>query len=250
MHDYELYLLFFGVALLYASVGFGGGSSYLALLALYGVEFKLMRVTALLCNIVVVSGGTYIFYKKGLLDWKKVLPIVAVSVPMAYLGGRLPIKEQTFFLILAVSLFIAGLLMFFQKSLGSSGETEVRKNKPEVNAAIGGGIGFLSGMVGIGGGIFLAPLLHLMRWSAAKAIAATASFFILVNSIAGLIGQWQQPDFQWNWKFSIGLMVSVFLGGQIGSRLAADQFRQDVVRKMTAALVVFIAVRIFLKNLI
>lgn len=244
--NWEIYLLFFFVATLYASVGFGGGSSYIAILAFFGMNFLVVRSSALLCNIVVVAFGTMIFYRKGHLDWRKSLPLVLTSVPMAFLGGYLPLKERTFFLLLAATLVIAGFFTWWQpKTQPKSPQPE----KPFLNPILGGSIGFLSGMVGIGGGIFLAPLLYLTRWAEAKTIAATASLFILVNSISGILGQMAKPDFQIDWKFSLPLMFSVFLGGQIGSRLGAVKLPAIWVRRATAILILYIGIQLFLKNI-
>ena len=110
----EILLLFFGVALLYSSVGFGGGSSYLAILALYGFDFKIIRAISLLCNITVVSNGTFQFYKQGFINFKKMFPLVLMSIPMAYLGGKVPLKEKSFFIILGITLLVAAFLMWFQ----------------------------------------------------------------------------------------------------------------------------------------
>lgn len=253
MEHWELLIFFFGIAVLYSSVGFGGGSSYLAILALYGIEYRLLRATALLCNITVVSGGTYIFYKKGYLKWRKMLPLVLVSVPMAYIGGSLRITQTTFFILLSFALIFAAFLMLIQSFKTNEVEKKSTNNSSSnmlFNAGIGGSIGFLSGMVGIGGGIFLAPVLHLLKWDGAKTIAATASFFILVNSISGLLGQMTHPDFHLNWQFAGMLMVAVFVGGQVGSRLGAVWFSPNWVRRMTAVLILFVGLRILFKYLV
>jgi hypothetical protein len=247
---WELLVFFFVVAALYASAGFGGGSSYLALLALYGLSMATMRLTALLCNIVVVFGGTYIFYKSGYLNWRKILPLSLASIPMAFLGGYMKLNEKTFFILLGVSLVIAAFLMFFQHYFKNKtpNQLETRNPKSEIQnqlrgGIIGGVIGLLSGMVGIGGGIFLSPILNLMRWDTPKHIAATASFFILVNSISGLIGQaLQNPNI--NWAFVLPLMAAVFAGGQLGSRLSALKLNQLWVRQITAALVLYAGINI------
>ncbi|MBI1224809.1 MAG: TSUP family transporter [Bacteroidetes bacterium] len=248
--NWEIYPLFFLIAALYASVGFGGGSSYIAVMAMFGVNFMLMRSGALLCNIVVVTTGTYIFYKNGYLDWRKVLPLTLASVPMAFLGGYLPIKERTFFLLLGITLIIAALLTWWKPTTNAKPEessTNLTPKSQVLNLGIGGGIGFLSGMVGIGGGIFLAPVLYLTKWAEAKTIAATASLFILVNSISGLFGQMAKPDFQIDWKFTLPLMVSVFLGGQLGSRLGAVKLSAIWVRRATALLIFYIGTQLLIK---
>lgn len=249
--EWEIYLLFFFIAALYASVGFGGGSSYLAVLALFSINFLVMRSSALLCNIVVVTAGTYIFHKNGYLDWRKALPLTIASVPMAFIGGYLPIKERTFFLLLASTLIIAALLTWWRPNASPSAEEVAAKgNSGQVfNLTTGAGIGFLSGMVGIGGGIFLAPILYLTRWAEAKTIAATASLFILVNSISGILGQMAKPDFQIDWKFTAPLLISVFLGGQIGSRLGATKLPALWVKRATAMLIFYIGIQLLVKNL-
>lgn len=236
--SWVLVLLFFFVAMLYSTVGFGGGSSYLALMVLAGVDTYLLRSTALMCNIVVVTGGCWIFYRSGLLSLKKALPIIMVSIPMAFLGGLWPMRERTLLILLGSSLLIAALLMW-RRPLRPGSEVKAEGN-PVRTGMIGGGVGLLSGLVGIGGGIFLSPILNLLRWDTPKHIAATASFFILVNSVAGLAGQWlqhaPQVDLGWSWP----LLVAVLAGGQTGSRLSVLRFDQLMVRRVTA-LVIFIA---------
>jgi len=246
MPHWEIALFFFTIAILYSSVGFGGGSSYLAILALYGLDYRLLRFTALLCNIIVVSGGVYIFYKNGHVQIKKILPLVFLSVPFAFLGGSLKIQESTFFIILGFALIVAALLMLFQNTNLNSVKNAT-KNYLLTNSVLGGSIGFLSGLVGIGGGIFLAPILHLIKWDQTKVIAATASFFILVNSIAGLSGQLTAGVGNIDWQMIGILVVAVFLGGQIGSHLGAIKFNPLVVRRMTAVLVLFVGGRILWK---
>lgn len=247
---WDLYLLFFFIAALYASVGFGGGSSYIAVMAVFGVEFLLLRSSALLCNIVVVTSGTFIFFKNGHLDLKKALPISLASVPMAFLGGYLPLKERTFFLLLGSVLLLAGLLTWWQPQVKQDAQTPQKPAKKLLlTTGMGAGIGFLSGVVGIGGGIFLAPLLYLTRWAEAKTIAATASLFILVNSLAGILGQMAKPNFQIDWKFTLPLLLAVFLGGQIGSRLGAVKLSAVWVRRATALLICYIGAELLVKNI-
>jgi uncharacterized protein len=255
MFSLSLIILFFIIALVYASAGFGGGSSYLAVMALYGLPMTTMRPTSLLCNIVVVIGGVYIFWKNGYLNFKKIIPLSILSIPLAFVGGLLPIKEQTFFILLGCSLIIVALLMLFQQYFNrktteqSSGNFQ---NFPNLttnptfdirNPIIGGAIGFLSGMVGIGGGIFLSPILNLIRWDTPKHIAAAASFFILINSISGLIGQFSKNPYI-DWAFALPLMAAVLVGGQIGSRLSAFKFNQLIVRNVTAVVVLYAGVNI------
>lgn len=244
MDIYYICFFFFIISILYSSVGFGGGSSYLAVLALTGIAFTQIRSTALLCNIVVVLGNVFLHQKEKNLDWKKIVPLVLLSVPFAFLGGYLKISQQFFFILLGVTLFIAALTMWFSKKISS---TEREKTNSFTNSLYGGIIGFVSGMVGIGGGIFLAPLLHLLHWDTPKKIAATASFFILINSIAGLLGQFSNPDFTINYNQTLLLLLIVFIGGQIGSRLSMKYLTPVQLKKATALLIVFVSFKILWK---
>ena len=252
VEHWELLVFFFLIALFYSSVGFGGGSSYLAILTLYSVDFLVLRSTALLCNVIVVAGSTYFYHRQGLINWRRIAPLIIFSVPLAYFGGRLLIQEQMFFLLLAAALLLAGVLMWFQPQLQKFRVTDANKlwsDDKRINAGLGGGIGFLAGIVGIGGGIFLSPLLHLTRWAAPKVIAATAAVFILVNSLAGLTGQALRPGFDIDWQFSIPLMLAVGAGGQLGSRLGVKTFSQRSVKRATAILIIFVSLRILWRYL-
>ena len=243
---WHIILLFFTVAVLYSSVGFGGGSSYLAILALTGIIFTQIRATALLCNIVVVSGNVFIFLQQKKVNFKKILPLVLLSVPLAFLGGKMKINQQFFFILLGFTLLFAAITMWLSKQIVAFNE---KNSNPKSirNASFGGIIGFISGMVGIGGGIFLAPLLHLTNWDTPKKIAATASIFILVNSIAGLIGQYSNPNFIIDWNLTSILLVTVFIGGQIGSRMSNKLFTPIQLKKATAILIAFVSLRILYK---
>ena len=241
--DFAIYPVFALIAAVYASVGFGGGSSYLAVLQLLGIPFLPLRATALLCNLTVVSGGTWLFFRRGHLPWGKVWPLVATSVPMAFVGGRLPIGAGLFYGLLGGALVAAAALMWF-RSFHVRREIKMRQYPIGYASILGGAIGFLSGMVGIGGGIFLAPVLHLLRWDTPVRIAATASFFILVNSAAGLAGQLLRPDFYVDGWMAAGLMVAVFIGGQIGSRLGSGRLSPVWIRRTTAVLVFVVGWRV------
>ena len=251
---WEIVLLFFLIAILYSSVGFGGGSSYLAILALTTLTFTQIRATALLCNIVVVTSGTIIYAKNGFYNWKKVIPLVALSIPMSFLGGYLKISQTFFFILLGITLITAAVFMWISKYIAEISKGREHKTSILKDASFGGIIGFISGMVGIGGGIFLAPLLHLTNWDKPEKIAATASFFILVNSIAGLIGQFQSsildPDFVIDWNLIIPLMLTVFVGGQIGSRLSAKKVAPHLIKKSTAVLIALVGLRILWRYVI
>ena len=231
-----LILSFFFIAMVYASVGFGGGTSYLALMGVMAVPFDVMRPAALMCNIIVVTGGTYIFVKVGHLSWKTTWPFLLVSIPLAFLGGLWPIKEHTFFRLLGLSLVLAAMLLWFQDKLMKLRTDEKKSDSMLLNIVLGGGIGFLSGLVSIGGGIFLSPVLHLLKWDHARRISALASVFILVNSISGLAGQLSEAG-SLDWKLILPLLAAVLVGGQIGSRLGAHTFNALYIRRITAVLI-------------
>lgn len=245
-----LALLFALTAALYASVGFGGGSTYIALLALAALDYRALPVIALLCNIIVVTGGTLRFQSRGLIDWPKIWPILLLSVPSAWLGGRMVLEKDSFLLLLGLSLATAGLLLLiepFIKRAGTRSGNRRWTGHRLFAPAVGTGIGFLSGMVGIGGGIFLAPILLLTRWSDSRRIAATASVFILVNSIAGLGGQLAKSGFGNGGDAILAywpLFVGVLLGGQIGSFLASKTLPEIWIRRLTALLILYVALRI------
>ncbi|MGB5220508.1 MAG: sulfite exporter TauE/SafE family protein [Polyangiales bacterium] len=247
-----LALLFLVTAALYAAVGFGGGSTYNALLVLADTDYRVLPSIALLCNLIVVTGGVLQYRRSGDLDWRFALPFVALSIPMAWLGGRVPIDQKAFVLLLGLSLLAAGMAMWLQPTQPSSSRPEPTKLISAFGVPIGGAIGFLSGMVGIGGGIFLAPALHLLRLAEPKRIAATSSLFIMVNSIAGLVGQTMKQgttahldrltDYLW-------LFLAVLIGGQIGSRLSAKALSGRVVKRLTAVLVLYVSGRLLYTSL-
>ncbi|HYD22766.1 MAG TPA: sulfite exporter TauE/SafE family protein [Flavipsychrobacter sp.] len=248
MYHWELILIFLIIASVYASVGFGGGSSYLAVLAMYALPFQEIRLTALICNIIVVTSSTIIFISNGQVNWRKILPLVLVSVPLAYLGAGMRMSEHVFFIILGSSLLLASLLLWIKTRDASPG---VRSENGRLvkDGLLGGAIGFLSGLVGIGGGIFLSPLLNLTKWDSAKRIAATASVFILVNSVAGIAGQLSNLHSDINYTRIGVLCLAVLAGGQIGSRLGAMKFDHLVVRRVTAILVFVAGVEVLWKHL-
>lgn len=247
MEFYLLLISFFIIALVYSSVGFGGGSSYIALMAqpFFSLLPDVIRPTALLCNIIVVTGGTIIFYKQGKLSWKEIWPFLVASVPMAFVGGFWKLKESSFFILLGITLLIASIFLWIQRDEKRVGVS--RMTNPMNQVVIGGFIGFLSGLVSIGGGIFLSPILHFLNWAEAKKISALASVFILVNSISGLIGQFSRGFPSLDWQLMISLLIAVFIGGQIGSRLGATKFKPIYVRRITA-LLIFVASLNILKD--
>ena len=235
---------FFVTALLYASVGFGGGSTYAALLALSGMDYRLLPVLALACNIVVVAGSTVRFARAKVTPWRAAALLTALAAPAAFIGGLTPISREAFLALLGASLLLTGVTMLLPVRSDEGDEpSRFARFVPIVAAPLG----YLAGLVGIGGGIFLAPLLHLTRWRDARAIAATASLFILVNSISGLAGQLLKsgPDILTQSLYGgLALLVAVAIGGQIGSLMAVRLLPQRIIRWLTAALVIWVGLRL------
>ena len=234
--------LFALVAFVYASVGFGGGSTYTALLALWSVDYRLIPVIALLCNIIVVTGGSMRIIRAGLVSWPQVMPLLLVSAPLAFLGGLVPLKQWIFLTILGGALLAAAIALLLQPE-----KLSARTLPKPLLLAISGGVGLLAGLSGIGGGIFMAPILHLIRWSEARRIAAFASLYILINSAAGLVGQVIKAGAQSLAApaMEYGLLLSaVLVGGQIGSIFGMRYLSPRLLRTFTAILVGYAALRL------
>lgn len=238
---------FFATAMLYASVGFGGGSTYTALLALSGMDIKSLPILSLTCNVLVVTGSCIRFARAKEMPWRGALLLSLVAAPLAFLGGLTPIKEKVFLLTLGGSLIFAGLALLLPRAPErESVPTPMARWMPLAAAPLG----YLAGLVGIGGGIFLAPLLHLTRWNSARRIAATTSLFILINSLTGLAGQLIKTGagrFVQTLDSGIWLLVAVVIGGQIGSLLALRLLPEKVIRWLTAALTLWAGGQLLLK---
>ena len=243
----ELTAFFFFIAALYASVGFGGGSSYLALLSLYVKDFLAIKTTGLLCNLVVVSGGSYLFSKQGYFDWRRFLPVALSGVPLAFYGATVHLSYTAFFIVLGCVLVLSGLLLLLQVSLRRDRDAATRHLPLAFTLLLSMSIGFLAGLVGIGGGILLSPVLNLLRWDQPKKIAALASFFILVNSVAGLTGQLVVGSFHLVVPMVGVLLLAVFIGGQIGTRISIHAIKPAVVKGLTGVLVCYIGAKLVLK---
>ena len=239
-----LAILFLVTAVLYSSVGFGGGSTYLALLLIWGVPYSIFPVIALSCNIIVVSGNCFNYIRVGNLNFKLLLPYLIGSIPLAYIGGSLPIEKKLFEILLFLILTNAGILLLFNFKSYDDKDESYKKIPIFISILIGGLLGFVSGIVGIGGGIFLSPILFLIRAGRPKHIVTTASLFILINSISGIIGQLTKNEVLVEIQNYWFLLVAVLIGGQIGNFLNLKIFPTRILALVTAFLVLFVAIRI------
>ena len=238
-----LSILFFVTAILYSSVGFGGGSTYLALLLIWDIPYYIFPIIALFCNIIVVSGNSINFIRSGNINLKLVLPYLVGSVPFAFFGASLSLDKDIFELILFIILIIAGFFLLIESRFFNQKNLKINKVPKFISISIGSIIGFFSGLVGIGGGIFLSPLLFLLKAGYPRNITSSASIFILINSIFGVGGQLTKDivlsEFLNYWP----LFLSVLIGGQIGSFLNIKFLSNKILAFITSLLVIFVAVR-------
>lgn len=249
-----LNLSFFVTAAIYASVGFGGGSTYSAILVLMNIDYIFIPLISLMANIIVVSGGAYNFSKKNKSIFKRIAPWIVTSIPASFLGGQIDVPKDIFVFLLAISLFLSAVFMLKKTSafeICPNKNTKISLRRTYIIAMpIGFVLGFLSGIVGIGGGIFLAPVLYFLKWGQAKEIAGMCSLFILFNSIAGLAGhisKFDNNDFTAHFISYAPVFVSVFVGGQIGAWVGANRLKQEWVALLTAVLIFYVSVQLFMR---
>lgn len=215
----ELILLLAIMAFLYASVGHGGASGYLAVMALFAIAPPVMKQTALLLNLGVSLMSFIAFYRQGYFKWTLFWPFALGSIPAAYLGARIPLADSTYKQILGACLFLAVIRMVVTLK-----ESEPRKLNLGIGVLAGAAIGVLSGMIGIGGGIILSPLLLLFRWANLKEAAAISALFIFVNSVSGLAGlkTWIPLDQSQMLYWLAASLVGGFLGARWGAGIASN----------------------------
>ncbi len=240
-------ILFFITAILYSSVGFGGGSTYLALLLIWGIPYYIFPVIALICNIIVVSGNSINYSRAGNFNLRLLAPYLVGSVPFAFIGGSIIIEKELFEVLLFLVLSIAGVSLLIQNK--SFEDRKIKYNQPSIYLSffIGSLLGLISGIVGIGGGIFLSPILFLLKAAPPKQIVTTASFFILINSISGVLGQLTKDSVHDQILNYWLLFLVVFLGGQIGNFINLKIFSNRSLALVTACLVIFVAIRMGFK---
>ena len=231
-------LSIFAVAVMYSSVGHGGASGYLAVMAFVGVMPEVTRPTALVLNLFVASIGLYQFWRAGYFSWRVFWPFALTSVPFAFIGGLIHLPTQIYKYFLGAVLMLAALRLAWKLKA----RTDPKSPNIWIALCVGTVIGLLSGLVGVGGGIFLTPVLLLANWSETKTAAGVSAAFILVNSISGLAGNYSQigtlPQEVWFW---IGAAV---VGGLVGSTLGAKRFDSLTMRRVLAVVLLFAGVKL------
>jgi uncharacterized protein len=231
----HLALLFAAIAIiafLYSSVGHAGASGYIATMTLFGLAPTAIRPTALVLNILVAILGSFQFWRAGHFSWKLFWPFALLSIPAAYLGGYLQLPAAVLKIVIGVVLLLSATRLFFRRG----DPPEVSPPAIPVALSVGGAIGFLSGLTGTGGGIFLTPLMLFAHWARTKQASAVSALFILVNSIAGLIGflSAKQPIPSLAWP----LAVAAVGGGAIGSYLGSRRFPVRTIAILLATVLV------------
>jgi uncharacterized membrane protein YfcA len=242
-----LSIIFFLVAAVYASVGFAGGTSYLALLTIYDVEYLLIHIIALTCSIIVASGNCFIYIRAGHLDIKFLTPYFLGSIPLAYVGGKFQITKDFFQILLFFCLTVSSLLLIIQTRQYKLTNEIIKKIPFFIAVLIGAIIGLVSGIVGIGGGIILSPILFNLKAAHPKKIIMAASLFILINSIAGFLGQIQKFNNISQLHPYLYLPLAVLLGGQLGNFLNIKILKSHILALLTSILVLIVAIRLGLK---
>ena len=244
-----LSIFFLITSILYSSVGFGGGSTYLALMLIWEIPFYIIPILALCCNIIVVTGNSINYVKSGNLNLNLLIPYLVGSIPLAFFGASISISRELFEILLFVILFVAGVLLLIKNKSYSNDQFKINSIPKVISVFIGSVIGLISGIVGIGGGIFLSPILFLMKAGYPKQIATTASLFILINSIFGVAGQLTKDivldEFLNFWP----LFIAVLIGGQIGNFLNIKFLSGKTLAIITSLLVIFVSVRMGLRLL-
>ena len=238
-----LSIFFFITAILYSSVGFGGGSTYLALLLIWNIPYYIFPIIALICNIIVVTGNSINYIRAGNHNFKLLIPFLIGSIPFAFLGGTLIVDKAAFEILLFLVLSVAGLLLLINNKSYENKEIIIKKINLFVSILIGSMLGLISGIVGIGGGIFLSPILFLLKADKPKNIVTTASLFILINSISGVLGQLTKETLLREIFVYWPLLLAVLIGGLLGNYLNLKIFSNRILALITSLLVIFVAIR-------
>ena len=242
-----LSIFFLITAILYSSVGFGGGSTYLALLLIWDIPYYIFPIIALVCNIIVVSGNSYNYVRARNHNFRLLFPFLLGSIPLAFIGGSLEINKEIFEILLFLVLSIAGILLLINNKSYGNANFVVKKLSFTFSILIGSILGLVSGTIGIGGGIFLSPILFLLKAEKPKIIVTTASLFILINSVSGILGQLTKENVLSEIFLYSPLFLTVFFGGLFGNYLNLKIFSNSILALITSMLVIFVAIRIAFK---
>lgn len=236
--------LFFIVAFIYSSVGQGGASGYIALFALSSVMCSELTPVVLVLNILVASGGFINFYRAKHFNYKLLIPFIIGSIPGAFLGGLLKVPQEIFTMILSFALLLASIRLLLIKNQLQSRWENVKEKIYFIGIPIGLLLGILAGITGIGGGIFLSPLLLLTGWADVKKTAAISAAFIVINSLSGLMAKVMSHTIYWDVILIFGVVV--IIGGQIGSRLGANKFNPIILQKILGVILLFAGMRLLI----
>jgi hypothetical protein len=237
-------VLFFAIALLYASVGQAGASGYLAIMALFGFAPDTMKTTALSLNLLVAAIGTYQFWRVGLMSWRTLYPFGILGIPFSLLGGAIQVPQHSYYVVVGLILILSGVQMV-RASLGRAMRTAPDAHAPFFPAlAVGGVIGFISGSTGTGGGIFLAPVILGMNWVSVRRTAAVTVAYNLLNSAAALAGAYRimpaAPTALPGW------LVAVGIGGTIGAFVGARRLPESTLRYLLAAILLISGLKLII----
>jgi uncharacterized membrane protein YfcA len=235
-----LTLAIFLVALLYSSVGHAGASGYIAVMSLFSLAPAVIRPTALVLNILVACIGTFQFWRAGHFSWRLFWPFAVLAIPFAFVGGYINLPTHVFKVLVGIVLLFSAFRFFWRPT---EDKVEGEPSRP-VAIGIGGGLGLLAGLTGTGGGIFLTPLLLFMRWARAKSAAAVSALFILVNSAAGLLGNFSSTKRLPS--FAIALVLAAVVGGAAGSYLGSQRFDHTVIKRVLATVLLIASLKLIL----
>ena len=226
------------VAFLYASVGHAGASGYIAVMSLASLAPAEIKPTALVLNILVASIGTWQFWRAGHFSWRVFWPFAVLSMPMAFVGGYVALPTHVFKILIGVVLLLSAAHFFWNPHVD---EVRVEPSKP-VAIGAGGLLGLFAGLTGTGGGIFLTPLLLVMRWAKTKTASATSALFILVNSISGLLGNFSST--QKIPGFVVPLLVAAVVGGTAGAYFGSRRFAPSIIKRLLATVLVIAGLKL------
>lgn len=234
------------MAALYSAVGHGGATGYIALLSLFGLKHEEIATTALILNTIVAGISLFYYARAKQYNFKMALPYLILSIPLAYIGAKLSLPKPVFAMILGILLLLAALRFLFFPTEKNSEENEIQPPSTWLAAAIGGVLGLFSGIVGIGGGVFLSPILIFNRWASTKQTSAIAALFIVVNSISGLVGRLSDGPLHVYQLLPFLLVATP--AALLGSRYGAGKFSSNGLQRLLALVLILAAVKLFVSG--